>query len=153
MWRTRLLSSDLLYLPLAMNPIGGLMIFIPVAIFKLGYPFWVPALIGIPLMYVQVIVVDVGWDQLNRLGWWRRMLEAKRSPQIEKLVNSNGAFLPTMVLAPLLGPWVVMAFMRYAKIPQRRVALPIVMGMTAMATLITLVCRFAPEVLEQWKNV
>jgi hypothetical protein len=146
-------SGDLLYASIAMNPIGGLMIFIPVAVFKLGFPIWLPALVGVPLTYVQVLVVDFGWDQFNRWSWWRRMLESKRSPRMEQLMNSGGAFWPTMVLAPLVGPWLVMAFMRYARVPQRRVALPIFLGMACMGTLITLVCHFAPEVLEQWKNV
>ena len=145
-------SADWLFATLAINPIGGLVIAIPVAIFKLGYPLWLVVLAGVPLSYVQVIVVDAGWDQLNRMGWWRRLLESQRSPRIEKLMASGGSFWSTMIIAPLVGPWIVMAFMRYAQVPQRRVALPILLGMTVMASLITGLCFFAPEVVEQWKN-
>jgi hypothetical protein len=40
-----------------------------------------------------------------------------------------------------------MAFMRYAQVPQRRVALPILLGISVTATIIGLLCAFAPGLL------
>ena len=51
-------------------------------------------------------------------------------------MEARGAFWPTFLLAPVLGPWVVMAFMRYAQVPQRRIALPVLLGILATATIL-----------------
>lgn len=143
-------NGDLLFAMLAVNPLTGIMTAIPMAIFKLDYPFWLPALIGVPLTYVQVIIIDVGWDQLNKYPWWQRTLDKRRSPRIEKLMASGGSFWSTAIVTPMVGPWIVMAFMRYAKIPQRRVALPILTGMSLAALVITSICVYAPQVIAGW---
>jgi hypothetical protein len=142
-------GSHLLYAVLAMNPIGGLPIAIPFAIFKLGYPVWLAFMIAVPCSYVQVLTVDLAWNQLNRLERWRAMFERQRSPRIEKLVASGGAFWPTLIIAPLVGPWIVMAFMRYAQVPQRRVALPILIGMACLAGIILALCVYMPQLLRK----
>jgi len=134
---------------MAINPIGGLLIAIPFAIFKLGYPAWLTLLVGVPCTYVQVLVVDLGWGQLNRWTRWRKMFERPRSPRIQRLVSSGGAFWPTLLLAPFIGPWMVMAFMRYARVPQRRVAAPILIGMTCQAAVLVAVCVYAPQLLRK----
>ncbi len=139
------MSGGLLaYILLAMNPIGGLPIAIPFAMLKLGYSAWLTFAIAVPCVYVQVIVIDVCWNQLNRWGRWRAMFEKRRSPRLERLVSSGGAFVPTMIIAPIVGPWVVMAFMRYVQVPQRKVALPILVGMSGLASILIALCALAP---------
>ena len=141
--------GGLTYVLLSINPIGGLLIAIPFAMFELKYPAWVTFLIALPCCYVQVVVVDLGWTQLNRWQWFKALLERMRSPRIERLVATGGAFVPTMVAAPFIGPWVVMAFMRYAHVAQRRVALPILIGMSCQAIILISVCIFAPQLLSK----
>lgn len=133
---------------LAINPVGGLAVAVPFAVFKLHYPAWLILAVGIPLAYVQVLTVDLGWTLLARTGWWFRFLERRRSARIEKLIASRGAFFGTMVLAPLIGPWLVMAFMRYAQVPQRRVALPILLGITWAAVAFVAACTVVPELFK-----
>ena len=73
--------------------------------------------------------------------------ERRRSPRVERLVAARGGFWLTLVLAPLIGPWLVMAFMRYAQVPQRRVALPILLGILGSASFVALACVFFPKLL------
>lgn len=143
-----MLSGDLAYVVMAINPIGGLLIAIPIAVFKLQYPAWILLLSGPPLAYVQVFAVDWGWSWLEKRAWWRSFLEKRRSARVEKLLASQGAFVPTMIAAPLVGPWLVMAFMRYAQVPHRKVALPIFTGMILISTAITAICFLAPELMK-----
>ena len=138
-------AGDLAFVALSMNPLGGLYASIPLAVFKLHYPAWLAVALGVPLTYLQVVVIDLAWTQLYRWDRFRLRLEKKRSPRIERLMASRGAFWSTMVLAPLIGPWVVMAFMRYAQVPQRRVALPILLGILCMATVVAVACVFIPR--------
>ncbi len=140
-------AGDYAFVTLAINPIGGLLVAIPFAVLKLGYPAWIAVVAGTPLAYVQVLVVDLGWTWLARIPGWHRFLERRRSPRVERLVAAQGGFWLTVLLAPLIGPWVVMAFMRYAHVPQRRVALPILLGISVGATAIGLACAFAPDLL------
>jgi hypothetical protein len=130
---------------LAINPIGGLMMAIPFAILKLHYAAWLAVTAGIPFGYVQVLAIDLGWTSLDRLGWWHRFLERRRSPRVERLLASRGSFWLTVILAPLIGPWLVMAFMRYAHVRQRRVALPILLGLGWNASAIAACCVFVPR--------
>jgi hypothetical protein len=139
--------GDFAFILLAINPLGGLLIAIPMAVFTLGYPLWLAVAAGVPLAYVQVAVVDLFWEQLDRMVWWQRLLERQRSPRVERLMASPGAFWPIVVLTPLLGPWLIMACMRFARVPQRRVAPPILLGLTWIALLIGAVCRFAPHLV------
>jgi hypothetical protein len=138
-------NGDIAYIVLAINPLGGLLLAIPMAMLTLQYPLWLAVATGVPLAYVQVTVVDAAWTQLMRLGWWHRLLERRRSPRIERLMESGGAFWPIVVLTPLVGPWAIMAFMRYAHVPQRQVALPIFLGLTWIAVVIAVACIVVPE--------
>lgn len=138
-------SLDLAYVALAVNPFGGLLIAIPFAVFKLDYPFWLVLLSGPPLAYVQVVVTDLAGSLLEKWPWWKRMLERKRSPRITRLMEGKGAFWSTFLTAPLVGPWVVMAFMRYAGVPQRRIALPILMSMLVVTLLASVGCYLVPS--------
>ena len=142
-------SGAYVFATLAVNPVGGLMVAIPYAVLRLGYPAWITVLAGVPLAYVQVIVVDLGWTSLGRIGAWTRFLERRRSPRVERLIAARGGFWITLVCTPLLGPWLVMAFMRYAQVPQRRVALPILLGLGASATVLALLCVFVPRFFDR----
>ncbi len=144
-----MILGHLAYILLAMNPIGGLPVAIPFAVLKLDYPGWLTFLIAVPCSYLQVGAVDAGWDRLNRWARWRALLERIRSPRIERLVESKGAFLPTALMAPMVGPWIVMAFMRYARVPQRQVALPIVTGIASQAVLLIVLCTYGRLLLHR----
>jgi hypothetical protein len=142
-------GGDLAFIALAANPVGGLLVAIPVAVFQLHYPAWIAALAGVPLAYLQVIAVDLAWSFLRQAAWWRNMLERRRSPRVERLLASRGGFWITFVAAPLIGPWLVMAFMRYACVPQRRVALPIVLALLCTAVSLAIACTVIPGVFSQ----
>jgi hypothetical protein len=131
---------------LAANPIGGLAIAIPYAVLTLHLPVWIAVAAGIPLAYVQVVVVDVLWNSLSRWPAWHRVIERRRhSPRVQRLIESRGGFWATMLLAPLVGPWLVMALMRYVRVPHRRVALPIALGLTWNAVAIALLSITVPR--------
>ena len=85
---------------LAANPVGGLLVAIPFAVLKLDYAPWVTVAVGLPLAYIQVFVIDLGWNQLEKLGWWRRILEKSRGKWADKLVASRGAFWVTFAATP-----------------------------------------------------
>ncbi len=136
--------GDWAFVTLSMNPIGGLVVSIPFAVFELRYPGWLAVLAGTPLAYVPVLAVDLGWTQLVRIGAWNRLLQRMRSPHVERLTASRGSFWLTMLLTPVIGPWLLMAFMRYAQISQRRVALPIVLGILSSAAAIAIACAAVP---------
>jgi signal transduction histidine kinase len=105
-------GGGLSFVLLAANPFGGLLVAIPFAIMKLHYPAWVATLVGTPLAYVQVAVVDVAWSVLGRWPAWDPFLLARRSKRIERVVASGGSFWVTFFATPFVGPWLVMAFMR-----------------------------------------
>jgi hypothetical protein len=138
-------AADLAFVTLAINPFGGLWFAIPFALYHLHYPVWYTLLLGVPLAYVQVAAVDLGWALLARLAWWHRFLERRRSPRIERLTQRRGAFWLTVLMAPLVGPWLLMAFMRYAQVPQRRVALPILLGLSWNGSAIALGFTYLPR--------
>ncbi len=136
--------GDLAFATLAANPVGGLLIAIPFGMLKLHYPGWLTVVAGVPLAYLQVPAVDAAWSVLHRAPWWQGFLERRRSPRVEKLLASRGGFWITFLAAPFLGPWLVMAFMRYARVPQRKVALPIVLALAATAAVIAGLCSLVP---------
>jgi len=140
-------GGDLAYVAMAINPVGGLAIAIPFAVFELGYPPWFALAAGLPLAYVQVIVVDLAFGALSAWPRFRRWIERRKSPRIQKIVDSRGGFWVTLFFAPLIGPWIVMAVMRYAGIPHRRVALPLFLGNTWTAGLITIACVWLPRLV------
>jgi hypothetical protein len=138
--------GDVAFVALAANPFGGLLVAIPFAVLKLSYPPWLAVAAGVPLAYLQVVVIDGGWSLLARWPWWGRALERRRSARVERLLAARGAFWTTFVASPLVGPWLVMAFMRYAQVPQRRVALPILLAQACTAGAVSLVCVVMPRV-------
>lgn len=138
-------ALDVGYLIIAIQPFGGILIAIPLGFFKLGYPV-VYLLISAPLLaYLQVVIIDLFWSALERWPWFKRQLQRSRSARVERLMKAKGAFWPTFLATPLVGPWVVMAFMRYAQVPQRRVALPILLSLSLVTVLTTAACLFIPE--------
>lgn len=140
-------SGDVAFMAMAASPIGGLLIAIPYAAFELGYPMGLILALGIPLAYLQVLVVDRLWTVLGRWARWQRLMERLRSPRIERVLAARGGFWVTLLSTPLVGPWVVMAFMRYAHVPHRKVALPIFLGLCVAAGTIAAICLLAPEVV------
>lgn len=142
-------SGDLAFIVLSINPVGGMLISIPLALLKLHYPVWLAIVGGASLSYVQVLVVDLAWTLLCKWPTWLRLLERARSPRVEKVMASGGAFWPVFIAAPLIGPWVVMAFMRYASVPQRHVAAPILLSLAVVGCAVSAVCLFVP----QWLSV
>jgi hypothetical protein len=138
-------STDLGFALLAANPFGGLLVAIPFAVLKLRYPVWLATAVGAPLAYLQVVVVDVGWRVLARIPGWHRFIERRRSPRITRLVASHGAFWITFFATPLVAPWLVMAFMRYAQVEHRRVALPILVSLACTAAALACACVLVPR--------
>jgi hypothetical protein len=137
-------SRDVVFALLAVNPVGGLLVAIPFAVLKLHYPAWLAIALGTPLAYLQVPVVDMSWSALVRIRGWRRFLDRQRSARVERLMASRGAFWVTFAATPFLGPWLVMALMRYARVEQRRVALPILVSLACIAAAVALACTFVP---------
>jgi hypothetical protein len=135
----------LAYVILAANPFGGLLMAIPFAILKLHWPAWLVVATGVPLAYLQVIVVDVAWESFTRIGGWQRFVERRRSARVERLVASGGGFWITFLATPLLGPWLVMTFMRYAQVRQARVALPILLALLCSAIVLASLCAVVPQ--------
>ena len=138
-------GGHLSFVLLAANPFGGLLIAIPFAILKLHYPAWVATLVGTPLAYVQVAVVDLTWSVLGRWPGWNRFLLARRSQRIERVVASGGSFWVTFVATPFVGPWLVMAFMRYARVRQRQIAAPVLCALLCTAAAVAAVCDVVPR--------
>jgi hypothetical protein len=138
-------GGDLTYALLAVNPVGGLLAAVPWGVFEQHYSWALLLATGPLLGYVQVVIVDLAWGQLNRWAWWRSLLVGRRSPRVERLLQSRGAFVPVFLLTPIVGPWLVMACMRYARVPQRRVALPILASLFALTTVLVVVCAVAPR--------
>lgn len=143
------MSDWLAYALLAANPIGGLTVAIPVALLKLDFAPVPTVAAGIPLAYLQVLVVDACWSRLERLGWWRRLIERSRGKWADRLVASRGAFWVTFAATPILGPWMVMALMRWVGVGQRRVAPAILSSLLVASTVIAALCVFVPAVFER----
>jgi hypothetical protein len=146
-------SRDVVFVLLAANPVGGLLFAIPFAVLRLHYPIWLAIALGTPLAYLQVVVVDTAWSALVRIPGWRGFLGRRRSARVERLVASRGAFWITFAVTPFLGPWLVMALMRYAQVGQRRVALPILASLACIATTVALACTLAPRAfMHEWEG-
>ncbi|NVJ22603.1 MULTISPECIES: hypothetical protein [Myxococcus] len=137
----RLLSFALV----AASPVGGVLAAVPLGIFGLGYPAWAVVLACVPLGYLQVLVVDLGWDGLERLAAWRRLMSRPRSPLVQRLLSHCGGFWSTAALVPLMGPWAVMGLMRTAGVSQRRVVAPILFALAVISAGLGLLCVVVPE--------
>ena len=140
------MSGAIAFVLLAANPIGGLTVAIPFALLKLDFSPWVTVAVGVPAAYLQVLVVDGFWTTLERLGWWRRLIDRSRGKWANRLVASRGAFWVTFIATPILGPWLVMALMRWAGVTQRKIALAMVSSMLVASSTIAALCVFVPAV-------
>lgn len=132
------------FIGLSLSPVPGIIASIPLAVLKLDYPPWIVPLAAMPLSFVQVLVVNFLWDQLQRLPLVQNTIEKKRSARIDELIATGGSFWPVFVTTPLVGPSLVMMFMRYAHIPLRRVALPMAASLMTLAIVITALCVYVP---------
>jgi hypothetical protein len=139
-------AGELSFMLLAANPVGGLLVATPFAVLKLHHPVWLATLVGTPLAYLQVAVVDLTWSVLTRWPAWNRFVLARRSRRVERVVASGGAFWVTFLATPFVGPWLVMAFMRYAQVPQRRIAVPVLCALACTAFAIGWMCELVPRV-------
>jgi len=137
------------FVVLAVNPFGGLMIAIPYAKAVLHVSPWLAALVGWPLAYVQVLVVDLLWNTLCRIGWWQRLVERRRTPRLERMASSPAMFWMIVAFASFTGPWLVMAVMRYAKVPHRRIAVPMALSLGWNAAGIAFLTAYLPRLLPQ----
>jgi hypothetical protein len=137
-------AGDWIYIGQSINPIAGLLVSVPWAILKMHYPLWIVLLSAPPLAYVQVVVADLLGSQLQRLRYVQKLLE-KRSPRVDKLLKSGGAFLPVMLATPFVGGWVVMLVMRYAKVPQKRVVAPILLSLVLLTVVLSVLCIAVPN--------
>lgn len=129
----------------SINPIGGLMVSLPLAIFKLHWPAWFAVVLGVPLAYVQVIVVDLFWERLLAWPVWTRLVERRRSTRLEKILAHRYAPWLLAVASPWLGPWLVMAVARFGGRRQSQLALPLLFGLTYVGIGIAAICVYAPK--------
>jgi hypothetical protein len=135
------------FVALAINPFGGLVFAIPYATGVLGLSPWVAAATGWPLAYLQVVFVDVLFDTLRRIAWWERLVQRKRTPRLERMASSPYMFWMILAFGAFFGPWLVMAVMRFANVPHRRVALPMALSIGWNAVGIALLSVYAPRLL------
>ena len=136
--------EDLVFYGMAISPLGGLLVAIPFAILRLHYSALRAVALGVPLAYVQVVAVDLTWSLISRWGTFERFVTRRRSPRVERLVAARGGFWVTFLATPFIGPWLVMALMRYARVRQRRVALPILASLAVGAAALAIACVVVP---------
>ncbi|MFT3926236.1 MAG: hypothetical protein QM778_27065 [Myxococcales bacterium] len=138
-------ALEVLFILSALNPFGGAFLAIPLAIFKLGWSPWFVWFITIPLIYAQVIVVDLLWDRL--LAWPRaaRFLEQRKSEKLERILGSKHSGLWLSVFGVWAGCWLVMAAARFAGYRQSKVAFPLLFGISYLVAIAVLICLYAPE--------
>jgi hypothetical protein len=138
-------ALEVLFVLSALNPFGGAFLAIPLAIFKLGWNPWFVWAVTIPLIYAQVIVVDVLWDRL--LAWPRaaRFLESKKSPKLEAILGGKNSGLWLSLFGVWAGCWLVMAAARFAGYRQSKVALPLLFGISYLVAIAVVICLYAPE--------
>lgn len=138
-------SKAVLFVLFALNPFGGAFVAIPLAIFGLEWsPIFVWA-ITIPLIYAQVVVVDLLWDRL--LAWPRaaNFLESRKSVKLERILGSKHSGLWLALFGVWAGCWLVMAAARFAGYRQSKVALPLLFGISYLVAIAVLICLYAPE--------
>ena len=136
--------GDFAFYAMAVSPLGGLLVAIPFATLELHYSIWRAVGLGVPLAYAQVIVIDLAWSLIARWPAFERFVSHQRSARVERLLAARGGFWVTFFATPFVGPWLVMAIMRYAQVRQRRVMLPILAALTVVALLIAIACVVVP---------
>ncbi len=122
---------------------------IPLAIFQLEWSPWFVGLVTVPLVYVQVAVVDLLWDKLLSWPKARDFLQKRKSEKIERLLNRKYAGLWLAVFGVWAGCWLVMAMARFGGHRQSKVALPLLFGITYMVAAAVLICLYAPGLLPE----
>jgi hypothetical protein len=138
----------LVFLLTAFSPIGGMTAAVPLAILGFGFHGWSAAAVGVFAAWSQALVVDLAWRLLERRPWWQRWLERRRTGwAARRLQVGNRLFWPVLFLTPLIGSWVVMALVRLMGVPQRRIALPMVLGLSLLGVLLVLLCEHAPQLM------
>jgi hypothetical protein len=93
--------------------------------------------------------VDLLWLTLSHWPWWQRLIERRRTPRLERMAASPHAFWIILLFAPFAGPWLVMAVMRYAHVPHRRIALPMALSLGWNAMGIAFLSAYLPALLSR----
>jgi hypothetical protein len=130
-----------------LNPFGGAFVAIPIAIFQLGWAPWLAVALTIPLVYAQVVAVDLLWDRLLAWPAWLRFVEKRRSARLERILARRDAGVWLALLGPWIGCWLVIAAARFGGHRQSKVALPLLIGITYLGALTAAICVFAPDLL------
>jgi hypothetical protein len=141
-------SYVVLFVIACINPFGGMFVAMPIALFKLEWPPWFACLVGIPLGYVQVLVVDLLWERLMAWPWWVQLIEKRRSDKLTDLLARDNAKLWLAIFGVWAGPWLVMAVTRFSGHTRGRVALPLLFGITYVTIGVAAVCKLAPHLLD-----
>jgi hypothetical protein len=136
-----------LFVIACVNPFGGMFVAMPLAVFKLEWPAWFACVLGIPLGYVQVVAVDLLWGRLQAWPWWIQAIEKRRSPKLNALLARDDAKLWLAVFGVWAGPWLVAAITRYSGHTVKRVALPLLFGITYVTIGTALACVYAPQLM------
>lgn len=138
----------LAFLLTAFSPIGGMTAAVPLAILAFGFHGWSAAAVGVVAAWTQALVVDVAWRSLERRGWWQRWIARQRAGWAgRRLRFADRLFWPVLLLTPLIGSWVVMALVRLMGVPQRRIALPMVLSLSLLGVALVLLCEHAPQLM------
>jgi hypothetical protein len=132
---------------LAINPFGGVLFAIPYAQGVLHISPFLAAAMGWPLSYVQVLFVDLLWHVLWRWERWQRLIERKRTPRLQRMASSRSSFWLILLFGAFVGPWLVMAVMRFSNVPHRKIALPLALSLGWNSFGIALLSNFAPRLL------
>ena len=137
------------FLLVALSPVGGMVVAIPLGVLAFGFPPLVAAGLGVAAAWAQAALVDVAWSGLEHYGWWRRLLERQRRSSVVRCLTAPRAFWPTVLLTPLVGPWAVMGLMRYAGVTGRQVTPPILLGLALLAGGLCGACEWAPALFSE----
>jgi hypothetical protein len=141
-------SYVVLFVLACINPFGGMFVSMPIALYKLEWPPWFACALGIPLAYVQVVVVDVLWERLMAWPWWVRLIEKRKSEKLTDLLARDNAKIYLAIFGVWAGPWLVMAVARFAGHTRGRVALPLLFGITYVTIGVAAVYKLAPQLLD-----
>jgi hypothetical protein len=134
---------------MALNPIGGAFIAVPIAIWKLNWPITAAVVVTAMLAFVQVLVVEFGWSWLQTRPRFMGFVERKRSPRLTAMLTSPWAPLWIALLGPWIGPMTVMAIARFSAIPFGRVGPPLFVGLLYVCALTAAAAHYAPQLLPE----
>ena len=80
-------------------------------------------------------------------GRFVELVDKRRSPRLEQMLESRWASLWIAAISPWVGPWMVMAFSRFAQRGLKHVGLPLFAGLGYVGVLTGVLCDYAPDML------